>query len=251
MLNTKAISQIFLLTLFSFSFACSQDDEVAPSPSPLDSVFSFINEETDNTIAVYGSKEVNEVAYNRAYNDVKSVLAGMDKGIRQGLLNADAKMLVVTNEEELEENIEFFMTLLPVESVFTNIEGTDETLPTATDVGLSATKLELMYLCVYYSLLTEENLLDKFQELQGAYKQAADLNIFIPGEAYQDGYEDEIHQNASEENALKYGSYLFNLYMIYFGDGTGAPGEFTITTKAQLESQNPLGFNFIKENFDQ
>jgi hypothetical protein len=174
----------------------------------------------------------------------------MNSRIRKGVLNSNVKMLVVENEDELTDGIEFFLSFLPVESVYVSNEGRDESLPTSSDVGLSTTKLELTYLCVYYSLLTEPGLSDLFEELKGAYDEAANLGIFVPGEAYIDGYVDEIHQNASDNNALKYGSYLYNVYRLYFGDGTGYPGEFAITTKAELESQNPLGFGFVRAYFD-
>ena len=231
-----------------FLTSCGENDET--SMSTKETVFEFINEQTSNYIAVYGSKTITEDAYNRAYHDVKNALDNMDNGIKQGLLNAGVKMLVVSNEDELENNIDYFITLLPVEAIYTDNEGRDETLSTSTDVGLSSTKLELMYLCVYYSLLTESNLSAKYSELSQAYNQAANSNIFTPEEAYQDGYIDEIHQNASDKHALKYGSYLYNSYKVYFGNDAGVAGEFSITTKSELQTQNPLGYAFIMENFE-
>jgi len=43
---------------------------------------------------------------------------------------------------------------------------------------------------------------------------------------------------------------LFNLYSLYFGNGLGDPGEFSITTGADLENLNPAGFEFMQEYFD-
>jgi hypothetical protein len=184
-------------------------------------------------------------------NDIKSVLGTLDSNIKTGLFNSGAKMLIVKNEDELESNIEFFTSLLPVEAIFTDSEGVDETLPTDEHYGVSSTKLELMYLIVYYSLLTEESLSEQYTALKAAYAQASEKAIFTPGEAYQDGHEDDIHQNASEKNALKYGSYLYNLTQLYFGNDKGQPGEFTISTKAELKTQNALGYTFMEKYFSE
>jgi hypothetical protein len=215
-----------------------------------DGYFAFKNEQTEHYIAVYGSGTVSREQFDRVTQDVEYVLDHMNSRVRKGLLNSNAKMLVVENEEELERSIEFFMSLLPAEAVYVSNEGRDESLPSSSDVGISTTKLELMYLCVYYSLLTDSSLSDLYEELVDAYDEAASSGLFVPGEAYIDGAVDEIHQGASDNNALKYGSYLNNLYWLYFGDGTGGPGEFTITTRAELESQNPLGFGFVSAYFD-
>jgi len=215
-----------------------------------DSYFVFKNEKTDNHIAVYGSATVSREQFNRVVLDVEYVLDHMNNDIRKGMLNSNVKMLVVENEDELTDGIEFFLSFLPVESVYVSNEGRDESLPTSSEVGLSTTKLELTYLSVYYSLLTEPGLSGLFEELRDAYDEAASSGIFVPGEAYVDGYVDEIHQNASDNNALKYGSYLYNAYRLYFGDGAGSPGEFTITTRAELKNQNPLGFDFVRAYFD-
>ncbi len=243
----KATQLIVLIGIITYQ-SCSTDDGVT-TPISTD-VITKRNEQTASYIAVYGTSTVSQESYDRVYTDVKFVMDRMDDGIKQGMLNANAKMLVVQNEEELESNINYFMTFLPTESIYTNNGGTDESLPSSTDVGLSNTKLELMYLCVYYSLLTETNLATKYNELKLAYEEAVSANIFTPAAAYVDGFIDDIHQNASDNNALKYGSYLFNLYKLYFGNDSGQADEFSITTKAQLQAQNPLGYNFISTYFN-
>jgi len=199
---------------------------------------------------VYGSKNIEKASYDRALADIQWVMASLDSDVKQGLLNSGVKILIVSNEQELEDNIGYFQSLLPVEAIYTNSEdGLDETLTSAENAGLSTTKLELMYLVVYYSLLTEDDLSAAYIELQTAYAEATSKNLFNPGEAYQDGYEDEIHQHASDNNALKYGSYLFNLTKLYFGDDTGPAGEFNITTRVQLPLKNPLGYQIMENLF--
>ena len=158
-------------------------------------------------------------------------------------------MLIVSNEQALEDNIAYFQSLLPVEAIYTEQDGLDETLASAENAGLSNTKLKLMYLVIYYSLLTEDNLSTAYSELQTAYAEARSKNLFTPDEAYQDGYDDEIHQHASDNHALKYGSYLFNLAKLYFGDDTGPAGEFNITTREQLQRDNPLGYQVMENLF--
>jgi hypothetical protein len=243
----RVISRLLLMLLVIFSVACSEDDDVSPKKE----VFAFKNEQSDKCIAVYGSGAVKKEAYERAYKDIKYVMDKMDEGIKKGLLASKAKIIVVKNEDELEGNINYFKKLLPLESIYTDEEGVDETLPTSTGVGLSNTKLEFMYLCVYYSLLTDSKLTSKFDKLKQAYVEAnTKAKIFTPGDAYKDGEKDEIHENASKKNALKYGTYLYNLYKLYFGNGKGKPGEFSITTKDQLKTKNPLGYEFMKNNFE-
>ncbi|PKG37651.1 hypothetical protein [Psychromonas sp. Urea-02u-13] len=211
-------------------------------------VFAYISEQNFQNIAVYGTHGVEKAAYDRAVEDIAEVLGSLNAEVKLGLLNAGVKMLVVEDEGTLDKHIEYLMTLLPLEAVFSNDGGTDETLEN--DNGLSSTKLELMYLIVYYSLLTEADLSEQYQQLQSAYTEAVDNGLFVPAEAYQDDYVDAVHQNASDKNTLKYGSYLFNLANIYFGNDVAVAGEFTITTVAQLEANNPLGFAFVEALFD-
>ncbi|WP_052298056.1 hypothetical protein [Moritella sp. PE36] len=212
-------------------------------------VFEYITEQSDDTIAVYGAKNIEKLSYDRALADIQLVMDSLDADVKQGLLNSGVKMLIVSNEQALDDNIDYFQSLLPVEAIYTVQDGLDETLASAENAGLSTTKLELMYLVVYYSLLTEDNLSAAYSELQTAYAEATSKNLFIPGKAYQDGYDDEIHQHASDNNALKYGSYVFNLAKLYFGDDKGPAGEFNITTRAQLQRKNPLGYQIMENLF--
>lgn len=211
--------------------------------------FSYITEQSGESIAVYGSKLIDEASYQRALTDVKDVIEFLNEDVRQGLFNSGVKMLVVENEDELESNLDYFMSFLPLEAVFTNIDGEDETLTSDERAGLSNTKLEMMYLIVYYSLLTQPELSEKYSALQNAYQEANSKGLFDPDDAYQDGYIDEIHQNASDKNALKYGSYLYNLAKVAFGDQNSIAGEFTLTTTEELINENPLGYAVLNEIF--
>ena len=211
--------------------------------------FNYITEQSGESIAVYGSKLIDEASYQRVLTDVKDILELLNEDVRQGLFNSGVKMLVVENEDELESNLDYFMSLLPLEAVFTNIDGEDETLTSDERAGLSNTKLEMMYLVVYYSLLTQPELSEHYLALQSAYEEANNKGLFNPDEAYQDGYVDEVHQNASDNNALKYGSYLYNLAKVAFGNQQGVPGEFTLTTTEELMTENPLGYAVLTKIF--
>jgi hypothetical protein len=212
-------------------------------------IFGYVTEKIGDNIAVYGTKSVDKAAYYRALSDIQEVISLLNTDVKKALFNSDVKMLVIDNEEAIEKNIDYLMSLLPLEAVFTNIDGQDETIPSDENYGLSTTKLELMYLIVYYALLTEENLSAQFDQLKAAYEEASSKGIFTPDEAYEDGYVDEIHQNASDKNALKYGSYLFNIARVYFGNNNGPVGELTITTEEELTTQNPLALNFLEALF--
>lgn len=210
-------------------------------------IFTLKTEQTADCIAVYGTSDVTQAQYDRVYKSVKSVLTKINVAIKQGLLNAEVKILIAESESKVEEDIAVFMKELPAEIVYINEDGVDESLPSSSGAGVPTTELELMYLLVYYSLLTEPGLSAEYQKLKDGYAEAASAGIFIPGESYQDGAVDPVHQNASAKNALKYGSYLFGAYRLYFGDGSGRPGEFSITTKAQLARRNPKGYQFIRD----
>ena len=213
-----------------------------------DGHFDHVKEQTTGNIAVLGTKSVSEAQFNRAYADITSAVNALDPRIRNGLLTSGAKLIVAANEEELVEEIDFYQTLFPLEAIFTDIDGTDETLPGV--IGVTGTRLELMYLVVYYALLTDPGLKAIRTELTGAYDEAQERGLFRPGEAYEDGFVDEIHLNASRSNALKYGSYLFGLYGLYFGNGTSQPSEFSISTRDQLATSNPKGFEFVASYLD-
>lgn len=210
--------------------------------------FQHINEKTSDFIAVYGTSNVTTEQYNRVYASTKKYINQLDSRLKTSLLNSNSKLLVLSNEQEIESN-DFFLTLTPAEAIYVNNGGVDESLPSSTDVNLPNTELELNYLIVYYALLTESSLSTIYSQLKSAYNQARITNIFTPAAAYLDSTTDDTHMNASSQNALKYGSYLFNLYKLYFGNGMGAAGEFTITTKAQLMAQNRLGFDFMETYF--
>ncbi len=85
-----------------------------------------------------------------------------------------------------------------------------------------------------------------YDELVEAYGEAVGNGIFAPEEAYRDGFVDEIHRSASRQNALKYGSYLFGLYRIHFGNSEDRTGEFAVTTREELRALNPKGTAFIE-----
>ncbi len=203
---------------------------------------------TSESIAVYGTSSTTKAQFDRARDAVVRCLRAMDPRIRVALIASEAKMIVARDEEELEADLDFYVELFPLEAVFTDIDGVDETLPG--DRGVSGSELELMYLVVYYALLTEPGLAAVFAELVAAYDEAEQRDLFVPGEAYQDDFVDEIHLHASENNALKYGSYLFGLYAVYFGNGQAQPGEFLVTRREDLEKINPKGARFMRIYLD-
>jgi len=251
---------VVVIGLFVSASGCSPSPEPAP-PAPASSpeadpqasererLFDHIRDKTPDHITVYGTESVSAAQFSRAYADITAALDAMDPRIRASLVEADAKMIVARDEAELVDEIDYYESIFPVEAIFTDIEGTDETLPGPT--GVSTSKLELMYLVVYYSLLTDAQLATVYEDLVSAYDEAVDAALFTPGEAYEDGFVDGIHMNASREGALKYGSYLFGLYRIYFGNGQNLPGEFTVTTAEQLATSNPAGVAFIERYLDQ
>ena len=242
------LKSVFFLYLGAFYGLHAESASTSPTRS---NFLKFKTEQTSSCIAVYGASTVSQAQYDRAYNSVKKTLAKVDRAILQGMLNSKAKIIVADNEEQVENHIDTFIKLLPAEVIYVDIEGVDETLPGSGGAGICTTELELMYLVVYYSLLIEPGLSGQFNELKAAYNEASVAKLFTPGEDYQDGADDQAHPNASAQNALKYGSYLFGAYKLYFGDGTGSPGEFTITTKAQFAAQNPKGYQFVRSYLTQ
>ena len=103
--------------------ACQTTEIAAVNSAPR---FPFVTEQSRDCIAVYGSTTVSEEQYNRVYTDIRHVLNHMNADIRKGMLNSKVKMLVVSNEDELEKDINFFITLLPLEAVYTDNDGVDD-----------------------------------------------------------------------------------------------------------------------------
>jgi len=209
--------------------------------------FPHIALQTKDCIGVYGSLTVSREQFDRTFNDVVFLLDHMDPRIKIGLLNAHAKILVVSNEDEINKNKELVMSLLPAEAIFANLDGLDETIESGYGTGLSTTRLEFMNLVVYYSLLTEPELAVVYNELCQAFDEASKDSIFVPGKKYRDGMMDVVHQNASSKNALKYGRYLFCLYAVYYGNGSGGPPDISVYEKDLLREVNPLGYTFVRK----
>ena len=213
----------------------------------IEELFPIVTGQTDSCIAVYGSGSVSQEQYDRAYRDILLLMDQMHSRIKTGLLNSQAKIFVVRNEDELSSNSDLVMTLLPAEAIFTDLDGVDETIESGYGTGLSTTLLESMNLVVYYSLLTEPGLSGVYEELQDAYREARDEGVFIPGKKYRDGTMDDIHRNASLNNALKYGRYLFCIYAVYYGNDTGGPPDMSIHEKEKLKIINPRGYFFVQQ----
>ena len=148
---TRALILCSLIYIVSFSSGCNRKKQ-------LEKLFPHTILQTENCIGVYGSGSVSREQFDRACNDVLFLLEHMDPRIKKGLLNAEAKILVVSNEDELDKNSDLVMSLLSAEAIFTNLDGVDETIESGYGTGLSTTRLEFMNLVVYYSLLTEPEL---------------------------------------------------------------------------------------------
>lgn len=206
---------------------------------------------TTKYIGVFRTANANKQQLNRVYNDIKWSMDRMSDDLKNALLKHGAKLLVAKDQEELVSN-PYFMSLLPMEAIYGNNASSDETLPNAkTDVATA--KLELMYLTVYYAFLVEPTLQKEYEALKTAYKEAADTNLFIPGDAYKDDYTDPVHQNASQKNALKYGSFIFNAYRLYFAKaGSISPTEYEykLGSKTDMQNQNPKAYAFLQKHYD-
>lgn len=235
---------ILLMAVFGFNQLSSQ--ELTNDSNSINDRFSIIKNQTDVCVAVYGSKLITAEQFYRAYGEVQDLMKSMDARISKGILNSNAKILIVTNEEEMGNYEDLIFSLLPAEAIFTDNNGTDETIESGLGVDVSTTRLEFMNLVVYYSLLIEPELQNVYEELKAAYYEVADNGYFIPRGKYGDDVVDEIHQNASDKNALKFGTYLFCLYSVYYGNGTKGPEEFTLDTKSDLKAKNPKGYAFMK-----
>ena len=206
---------------------------------------------TEKYIGVYRTKKVSEEQLNRVYNDVKWCMDRMSDDLKNAMVKHGAKLLVAENEMEVAAD-DYFLSLIPLEGIYVNNGGTDETQPDS-KTGISTAKLELMYLSVYYALLVAPTLQTEYQELQAAYKEAADKKLFTPGPAYQDGYTDQIHENASKKNALKYGSFIFNIYRLYFsnpGSISATKYEYKIGSKKDMQTKNPKAYAFLQKHYD-
>ncbi len=204
---------------------------------------------TAKYIGVHRSSSASKAQLDRVYNGVKKIMNSLDSTIVRGILKNNAKLLVLRDEAEATSE-PYFMQLTPLEGIYVNNGGKDETLPDAT-TGIASSELEFTYLSVYYAISIEPSLTECFTELKAAYKEAADKGLFKPGDAYKDGYNDPIHAVASRNNVLKYGSFIFNLYKTYYTSNRMTTlGEYKIADRADILSKNPLAHAFMKKYFD-
>ena len=206
---------------------------------------------TTKYIGVHRSKYATKAQLDRVYNGIKKVTNKLDPKIAKGLLDNNAKLLVISNEREAMSN-PYFMQLLPLEGIYTNNGGKDESI-TDSHTGISTAELEFCYLTVYYAISVENSLNQYFSELKAAYKEAFDKGLFKPGPAYVDGYMDHIHARASKDNVLKYGSFMFNLYKVYYTSNTidsKTKPEYKVYNRSEILSKNPLAHQFMKAYFD-
>ena len=205
---------------------------------------------TTKYIGVHRTPKATQAQLDRAYTDIKLVMDKMDKDLRKAVLKHGAKLLVAADENEITSD-DYYIGQLPLEAIYTN-DGEDETLPDP-KTKISKARLEFIYLTVYYAFLIDPSLAQGYTDLKDAYKEADSKNLFIPGAAYQDGYHDPVHSNASQKNALKYGSFMYNLYRLYFakaGSINIATSEYKLGYKKDIQTKNPKAYTFIQNYYD-
>ena len=208
-------------------------------------------EATTKYIGVHRSANANTAQLERVYNGVKTITDKLHPRIANALLKNNVKLLVLKDENEAVSE-PYWMQLMPLEAIYVNNGGVDETLPDLT-TGISTGELEFCYMTIYYAISTDSELQTAFNELKAAYNEAFATKHFIPGAAYVDGYQDPIHPVASKNNVLKYGSFVFNLYKVYYTKNNITPtadAEYKVFSKNEMNTKNPLAQAFMKKYFD-
>ena len=209
---------------------------------------------TAKYIGVHRSPRATKAQLNRVYNGVNKITDRLDPFIQKALLKNKVTLLVLENEREVMAEASYFLKLQPLEAIYGNNGGKDETLPDPT-TGISTGELEFCYMTIYYAISIEPELSTAFNELKTAYDEAFNKSprLFSPGAAYQDGYSDPIHPVASQNNVLKYGSFVFNLYKVYHTKNTipsSNASEYQVFSRSEMQAKNPLAHAFMKKYFD-
>jgi len=156
----------------------------------------------------------------RVASTVDWVLRRANPEVADGLRKQGVSLYVIDNEDELERNpalLEFLLESRPVELIYTDIEGVDETLPE--HQGPIAQKL--MQLFVYYPLELDTDYDDLQVELEAAFNKAIEPRDEIGGRLLYDpedySHPDEAHPHMGPPYYTAMGAYLGLGYDVHFG----------------------------------
>ena len=156
----------------------------------------------------------------RVASAVDRVLGRAKPRVAAGLQDQGVSLFVIDNEEELERNpalLEFLLDSRPVELIYTDIEGVDETMPE--HQGTIAQKL--MQLFVYYPLELDAEYDDLQVELEAAFNKAIEPRDEIGGRPLYNpddySHPDEAHPHMGPPYYTAIGAYLGLGYEVHFG----------------------------------
>lgn len=168
-------------------------------------------------VSVHGPEE-ESVA--RVASTVTQVLERADPRVAAGLTRQGAALHILANEEALETTpglLDHLLQSRPLELIYTNIEGVDETAPAHR--GTVAQKL--MQLFVYYPLEQLPDFQDWKVELSNAFEAAVQPRPDIGQKPVYDPQDysqyDEAHPHMKPPHFTAMGAYLGLGYEVWFG----------------------------------
>jgi hypothetical protein len=241
---------LFVALLATIAGSLEPRSVSAGEPFDPDTFFSVRN--TSGSVPISGK---DEASVSRVVSSVRWVLERAETRVAEGLERQGASLYIIDNEEELERNpalLEYLLESGPLELIYTNIEGIDET---RTDHrGTVAQKL--MQLFVYYPLERDPDYSDLKAELEGAFEGAIEPNDEIEGQPLYDANDysrpDEAHPHMGPPYYTALGAYLGLGYEVRFGLSQPDRGEteyYPITTE-EVSRLDPALVAFLDKHMN-
>jgi hypothetical protein len=154
-----------------------------------------------------------------------------------GQVPAEYNAHIGVMEDEPEEGTELLEALLmmrPIELVYTNIEGVNET---SVDGGKSSVPQKLMQLLAYYPIPDAPYFIETKAALATAYETAVETGTYDPTDYLDPDF-------AHPGTLMAPGAYLGLAYEIYHGMPAG-PSEYSIRDREEMSTRDSLMFQFL------
>jgi hypothetical protein len=185
-------------------------------------------------IAVLGTAGVRNEEMLRVRDTINVVLLA-DPRMRRGLADYNAHIGVMEGEpEDGTDLLDALLMMRPIELVYTDIEGINET---GVDGGRSSVPQKLMQLLAYYPIPDAPYFAESEAALATAYEAAVETGVYDPTD-YLDP--DFAHPGIF----MAPGAYLGLAYEIYHGM-PASPSEYLIRDRGEMRARDPLTFQFL------
>lgn len=186
-------------------------------------------------IAVLGTAGISDDEMLRVRDTINVVMLA-DPLMRRGLAEFNAHIGVIEDEpQEGSALLDALLMMRPIELVYTQIEGINET---GVDGGRSSVPQKLMQLLAYYPIPSAPYFDETRVALGAAYANAVESGVYDPT--------DYLEADFAHPGILTApGAYLGLAYEIYHGLPPG-PSEYAISDRDDMRTRDPLMFELLE-----